>query len=108
MDAMEECVTTREATLNLVYAAIDEVNAAAAEEAILQKSPDARLLGGDGSIDSLTFVNLIIAIEEQIQKTMGASIVLVSENSMTQQLQPFRTVGTLAAYVATLLSAPAN
>jgi acyl carrier protein len=88
-----------EDTLALVYAAIDEVNAQAVDGKLLEKSPDADLLGGERRVDSLTFVNLVVAIEEQIQDKTGKSVVLVDEDSMALQDQPFRTVGTLAQYV---------
>jgi D-alanine--poly(phosphoribitol) ligase subunit 2 len=88
-----------EDTLALVYAAIDEVNAQAVDGKLLEKSPDADLLGGERRVDSLTFVNLVDAIEEQIQDKTGKSVVLVDEDSMALQDQPFRTVGTLAQYV---------
>jgi D-alanine--poly(phosphoribitol) ligase subunit 2 len=93
----------RQDILNLVYAAIDEVNALTTEGIPVEKSPDTSLLGGEQGMDSLTFVNLIVALEEQIQLKTGQSIVLVDENSMSQQEQPFRSVGTLANYVETLL-----
>ena len=85
--------------LALVYAAIDEVNAQAVDGKLLEKSPEADLLGGARRVDSLTFVNLVVAIEEQIQDKTGKSVVLVDEDSMALQDQPFRTVGTLAQYV---------
>ena len=88
-----------EDTLALVYAAIDEVNAQGVDGKLLEKSPDADLLGGERRVDSLTFVNLVVAIEEQIQDKTGKSVVLVDEDSMALQDQPFRTVGTLAQYV---------
>jgi acyl carrier protein len=56
----------------------------------------------------LTFVNLIIALEEQIQRTLHTSVVLVNEESMTLANQPFRTVGALAEYVERLLAAQAK
>jgi acyl carrier protein len=98
----------REEILNLVYAAIDEVNAESADGVRIQKGPDVSLLGGDGGVDSLTFVNLIVALEEQIEKTLHRSVVLVNEDSMSLQDHPFRTVGTLAGYVGGLVDARPN
>lgn len=94
----------REDSLQLVYAAIDELNAQSVDAVPLVKSPDTSLLGGDEGMDSLAFVNLIVALEEQIQMKTGQSVVLVDENSMSLQDQPFRTVGTLARYVDALLA----
>jgi acyl carrier protein len=98
----------RQDSLQLVYAAIDEVNAQSADAVPLVKSPDTSLLGGDQGMDSLAFVNLIVALEEQIQAKTGQSVVLVDENSMSLQDQPFRSVATLARYVDTLLAPHAD
>ena len=92
--------------LGLVYAAIDEVNAQSANGAVLEKSPEAPLLAGKKGVDSLTFVNLVVALEEQIQSKTGNSVVLVDESSMALQANPFRTVGTLAEYVGQILTGP--
>lgn len=94
----------REDVLHLMYAAIDDVNAQALTDTSIEKSITTPLLGGDAAIDSLTFVNLIVALEEQIQSAFGRSIVLVDEDSMGLREQPFRTVGSLAEYVEMLLA----
>lgn len=106
VESIKELFQLREDILQLVYAAIDEVNANAPSGALLEKKPETHLLGGGHAVDSLTFVNLVVAVEEQIQNSLGQSVVLVDENSMTLQSQPFRTVGALAAYVEKLLSQP--
>lgn len=90
--------------VGLVYAAIDEVNAQSAEGVLVKKALDAPLLGSDKGVDSLTFVNLVVAIEEQIQSVFRKSVVLVDEDSMALQEHPFRTVGTLADYVEKILA----
>lgn len=93
-----------ENVLQLVYAAIDEVNAQATDGVVIEKTPDTRLLGGKSGIDSLTFVNLIVALEEQIQNSLGKSVVLVNEGTMLLREHPFRTVGTLASHVETTVA----
>ena len=97
----------RQEILELVYAAIDEVNAQSANGAGIAKMPDARLLGDQG-VDSLTFVNLVVALEEQIQNGLGKAVVLVDEDSMSLQEHPFRTVGTLADYVEKIIAKQPN
>ena len=98
----------RQDILNLVYAAIDEVNAQTTDGNPVEKNPETSLLGGEQGMDSLTFVNLIVALEEQIQLKTGESVILVDENSMSLEEQPFRTVGTLAKYVERLLGPAAQ
>ncbi len=97
-----------EDTLKLVYAAIDELNAQSDGEVIVEKKPDTPLLGGKQGLDSLTFVNLVVAVEEQIQKTLQKTVVLVDEDSMALQEHPFRTVGTLANYVDRIIDKQQN
>jgi acyl carrier protein len=92
--------------LGWIYDAIDDVNAQSADDRSLEKTPETRLLGGENGIDSLTFVNLVVALEEQIQVQTGNSVVLVDENSMASQEHPFQTVGTLAEYVKRVLAKP--
>jgi acyl carrier protein len=93
----------REDVLQLIYAAIDEVSAQSTEGVPVQKTPEAHLLGGDKGVDSLTFINLVVAIEEQIQTNLGRSVVLIDEDSMALQEHPFRTIGTLAGYIEKVL-----
>ena len=90
--------------LALVYSAMDEVDPLTVNGAPLAKAPDARLLGSDSGIDSLTFVTLMVAVEEQIQKKLAKSVVLVDEGNMAAEKNPFRTVGSLAEYVEKLVS----
>jgi acyl carrier protein len=55
-------------------------------------------------LDSLAFVNLIVAVEGQLETSLGLSIVLVDEYSMSLQENPFRTVGSLASYVEAVVA----
>jgi acyl carrier protein len=94
----------REDIVALVYSAIDEVDPVTTSGSPLDKSPEARLLGSDKGVDSLTFVNLVVAIEEQIQKKFGKSVVLVDEDNMAMDEHPFRTIGTMAGYIERVLN----
>ena len=94
----------REDILAMVYSAIDEIEPTTADGALLAKAPDARLLGSDSGVESLTFVNLIVALEEQIRRKLGKSVVLVDEDNMAAEEHPFRTIGTLTEYVERLLN----
>lgn len=96
----------REDILTLVYSAMDEVDPLSADGSRLEKTPDARLLGSEKGVDSLTFVNLVVAIEEQIHKKWGKSVVLVDEDNMVLQEHPFRTIGAMAEYVERVISKP--
>jgi acyl carrier protein len=85
--------------LEIVYAAIDEVNATSGGDHLIAKAVDTPLLGSDTGVDSLAFVNLIVAIENEVQSRLKTTVILVDETSMSGDEHPFRTVGSLVAYL---------
>lgn len=87
----------------LIYSAIDEVNAQFDDQPPIPKSPDTVLLGESG-VDSLTLVNLTVAIEQQVQSKTGRSIVIIDESTFALAESPFETVGALAKYLKGLLN----
>ncbi len=90
--------------LDVVYAAIDEVNAQAVDKPQINKSPDTPLFGEASTLDSLAFVNLVVAIEQQIVDRTGRTVVLVDEAAMALEDSPFLTVDTLAAHLERVLA----
>lgn len=91
--------------LELVQAAIKEANLQVEDDAAkIGVTEDTPLLGGDGVADSLMIVNVFVALEQLIEERTGKILIIVSEEAMTDDSHPFSTVGTLAAYVETLLA----
>lgn len=90
--------------LSTIFAAIDEVNGQSAGGVKIEKKLETPLLARGSGLDSLEFVNLIVAIEGQLEARMGLSVVLVDEDSVALQEHPFRTVGSLASYVETVIA----
>jgi acyl carrier protein len=90
---------SEERVLQVVYRAIDEINPGLPAERRLKKSAGTALFGHAGALDSLGLVNLIVAVEQAVEDELGASVTLADEKAMSQSASPFRTVGTLAAYV---------
>jgi acyl carrier protein len=86
----------------LVDAAIDDVNAQFQDQQPIAKSPDTVLLG-DSGVDSLALVNLIAAIEQQVQTLTGQDFVMVDESTFAIEDSPFRTVGALQAYLSSVV-----
>lgn len=89
---------------DIIYAAIDELNGQSAEGETIAKDPTTRLFGADGGIDSLALVNLVVAIENHIEDTTGKTIVLVHEDVMAMENNPFHTVATLADYLDSVIA----
>ena len=57
----------------------------------------------DGVLDSLALVKLVLAIEDSVEERAGIVVSLADERAVSQTSSPFRTVGTLAAYVELLM-----
>lgn len=85
--------------MNIIHAAIDELNAQSDDGIIISTDPATRLFGADGGIDSLALVNLVVAIENHIEETTGKTVVLVHEDVMAMENNPFHTIATLAEYL---------
>jgi acyl carrier protein len=60
-------------------------------------------LVGGSVIDSLGLVELIVEIEQRLRRDRGANITLADDKAMSQKNSPFRTIGTLANYIESLL-----
>lgn len=68
-------------------------------------SRETLLFGESGLLDSVGLVSLIVAIEQEIENDLNVSIVLADERAMSQKNSPFRSIGALADYAATLVAA---
>ena len=96
-------IPLNEKSLEIIYAAIDQLNEQSDGGERIIKQPETKLFGGDGGIDSLDLVNLVVAIEHHIEDTTGDTVMLVDESTMEMENNPFQSIATLAAYLDTLL-----
>lgn len=88
---------------SVVFEAIDEINQQLLEQQRLSKSPEVVLVGGEAMLDSMAFVNLIVAVEEKMVNEFGVNITLVDERAFSQDETPFKTIGNLIDYISNLL-----
>ncbi|MEA2401046.1 MAG: hypothetical protein QOK00_1449 [Thermoleophilaceae bacterium] len=86
-----------------LYAAIDDVNRERPSDRQLAKAPETALYGSSSDLDSLGLVNFVVAAEQQIDASLGKSLVLADDRALAQEPSPFRSVGALADYVEVLL-----
>ena len=70
----------------------------------INKGEDLRLFGGEGLLDSLGLVSLIVEIEEQIEDKYAISVVLADEKAMSRRTSPFAKVSYLVDYIFELLN----
>ena len=87
--------------LQIIYSAIDELNQQLPER--LEKSADTVLFGEGAKLDSLGLVNLIVITEQKAEEALGATITLADEKAMSRENSPFKSIGTLADYISSVL-----
>ena len=98
----------RNKILEGIYAAIDEVNEQFPEDQNLEKSLETVLLGSSGKLESVNLVNLLVAIEENIEETFDIPISITDERAVSEKNSPFRTVETLCNFMLNLLDEKQN
>ena len=99
---------SREAILEAIFAAVDELNEQLPPERQIPKNVSTALFGNDSTLDSFTLVNLVIGSEQQLLDRLDAEVTLASEQAMSRRNSPFRTIDTLADYAWELLGATAD
>jgi hypothetical protein len=89
--------------IQLVYNAVDEVNQQLRKSRRLAKSPDVVISGSGSALDSLGLVNLVFAVEQQVEQQFQVALVLAEASTPNPEADPFRTLGSLAEHVHLLL-----
>ncbi|HLT36587.1 MAG TPA: hypothetical protein VK034_09880 [Enhygromyxa sp.] len=95
----------RDAILQALQSALEEVNETRPRNARISTSPDTPLIGVEGGLDSLGLVNFAVTAEEQLEDALGSSLQLSSLIGMSVAESPFRTLASLADYIAANLEA---
>ena len=89
--------------IDLIFDTIDKFNNEYSDEIQLEKSSHTALLGRGSKLDSLGLINLIVAVEQNVEDKFDITITLADERAMSQEISPFRTVGSLADYIEMIL-----
>ncbi len=87
---------------DVVFAAIDELNGQRPPDQQLDKALETPLAGQDGPLDSLAFVNFIVALEQQFERTFGIAVSLLDDDRLDPTAGQFSSVGALIAFLDTL------
>lgn len=67
-------------------------------------TPETRLFGPDGALDSLGLVSVLVEIEQKIADLGAGPVSLMDDRAMSQTSSPFRTVDSLADYLGQQLA----
>ena len=90
--------------LEIIYEAIKENNMHSKKKIDISYSEKTHLYGEKGSLDSLALVNLIVSIEERVEKKFNKSIVLADEKAFSQKNSPFATIKSLTEYLEKIIN----
>ncbi len=101
-------MVSKEIIIHNIFKAVNEINKRLSKKQQLIKSISTILSGSDDKLDSLGLVNLIVAIEQNIEDEFEVSITIADERAMSQKHSPFKTVGSLADYIEMLLNEELN
>jgi acyl carrier protein len=96
-------MTHYEKAMQAVTEAIDELNEQLPKDEKLKKSVDTVLFASGGNLDSLRLVSFVTTIEQKIEEKFGRTVTLLSDIDALENDNPFRTVNSLADYVASIL-----
>jgi acyl carrier protein len=91
-----------------IYRAVDWINGELPPDRQLIKAPETRLLGSESVLDSMHLVSLIVAIEREVEDGFGVALTLADERALSMQASPFRSIRSLADYVAILIRDASN
>jgi len=91
-----------------IYSAIDQVNQHLPTAMTLLKSPTQPLMGSGSKLDSIALVNLIVAVEQSLQDSLGVPLSLANERAFSLTHSPFRDVQSLALYIQELINERAS
>lgn len=97
-------MASRDQVVQLILDVAADLNLSLTRPIDVSQGEGAALFGGEGVLDSLGFVSLVVAVEQALDE-IGISVILADERALSQKSSPFRTVGSLADYVVANSSA---
>ena len=88
-----------QAVLNVIYKALEDLNAEKDAENKIDIRPDTPLYGDDSVLDSLDLVSVIVDIETEVSARFNATISLTDDQAMSRTPAPFLGVAPLKDYI---------
>ena len=87
----------------LIYDAIEDYNSVVEKDMYLEKREDTLLFDPMGKLDSMGYITMSAAIEREIEKKLGLTMVLFEGNSNYPVENPLKTVASTVDYLSWLL-----
>ena len=83
----------------IIYDVIEEHNKLNPTELHLEKSSKTNLLGQDGILDSLGFINFLIEVESSLQEKVSKNISIIDESLFEDIDGPYKNIKTLREFI---------
>lgn len=97
---MSEKKEIKQKITRIIFKTIDEHNSINNEELKLSKSLETELLGKNSNLDSLGLINLLVSVENEIQKKIDSNISVIDEELFLEEDGPYQKVATLLEYIS--------
>jgi acyl carrier protein len=97
-------MTDTETIVDLIIKALGELVQGLDGQAAGPVGPETVIFGRQGLLDSMGLVALIADLEETVETELGVALTLADERALSRTSSPFRTLGSLAAYIQELIS----
>ena len=98
----------KERMVELISQSVMEINEVMEKKIPVELKDLCPLFGGEGMMDSVSLVSLIVNVEQRIEDELGVSIILASEKAMSRRNSPFLSVGVLAEFCEELVKEEAE
>ncbi|PYX05390.1 MAG: hypothetical protein DMG88_21695 [Acidobacteria bacterium] len=92
-----------DSVLRVIYDSISELNMQLPKHLRVEKSLAEVLLGTGGKLDSLTVANFIVIAEQKLKASFGFPFDLTQDDAFSSETGYFRTVQSLATYIAEMV-----
>lgn len=90
---------TEETVREVIQLALEDLREELSLPALGEIGPETPLLGSGSDMDSMALVHLIAELESRLEEIYGKAWILADERALSRSRSPFRTVGTLAAFI---------
>ncbi len=93
-------MTISERVTAVIYNAIDDINELLPEENHICKTENEMLIGENGKLDSLSYLNFVVSLENRFKDEFNTSTILTDFDQ--SQPNPFNRVDSLKTYLINL------
>ncbi len=84
----------------LIHETIDEINEQTPPDRRIAKSSQAVIVGMGSTLDSLGIINFLVSLEAKVATSMGRTVSLLSDDTLSDPNGPLHTVESIERFIA--------